>query len=153
MKKERLVCFSLFFKIVTLFKCFHVKVTIFISFCLDRYVKRERETAAVNITSGKISFGFSSGYHSYCVDRWLVKMSNRCPLCKQRVSISLFCPWSKERRTKERGSGGQDRISMAELETEASLDESPPVPPLSTLTPSCWYGEDIMSGEFLCSIP
>ena len=46
------------------------------------------------------------------------------------------------------GSGGQDRLSMAELETEASVDESPPVPPLSTLTPSSWYGEDIMSGEW-----
>ncbi|GFO28473.1 E3 ubiquitin-protein ligase rnf167-like [Plakobranchus ocellatus] len=89
-------------------------------------------------------------YHSYCVDRWLVKMSNRCPLCKQRVSISLFCPWSKQRHNKKgsdvNGPAGQERFSLADLETEASVDESPPVPPLSTLTPSSWYGEDIMSG-------
>ncbi|GFS10475.1 E3 ubiquitin-protein ligase RNF13 [Elysia marginata] len=90
-------------------------------------------------------------YHSYCVDRWLVKMSNRCPLCKQRVSISLFCPWTKDRRNKAggdggSGSGGQERFSMAELEMEAPVDEAPPVPPLSTLTPNSWYGEDIMSG-------
>lgn len=78
-------------------------------------------------------------YHSYCVDRWLVKMSNRCPLCKQRVSINLFCPWNKQHRKKEiHGHLGAD--------AEASVDESPPLPPLSTLTPSNWYGEDIMSG-------
>ncbi|XP_059141527.1 uncharacterized protein LOC131929383 isoform X2 [Physella acuta] len=77
-------------------------------------------------------------YHSYCVDRWLVKMSNRCPLCKQRVSISLFCPWNKQQRKKDI----HGHIACA----EASVDESPPLPPLSTLTPSNWYGEDIMSG-------
>lgn len=80
------------------------------------------------------------GYHSYCVDRWLVKMSNRCPLCKQRVSISLLCPWNKQRRKK--GFGG----SLA-TEVEASVDESPPLPPLATLTPSNWFGEEIMSGK------
>ncbi|CAL1530568.1 unnamed protein product, partial [Lymnaea stagnalis] len=79
-------------------------------------------------------------YHSYCVDRWLVKMSNRCPLCKQRVSISLFCPWNKQQRNKDIHHG------HLSADAEASVDESPPLPPLSTLTPSNWYGEDIMSG-------
>ncbi|XP_013085349.1 uncharacterized protein LOC106070068 isoform X1 [Biomphalaria glabrata] len=80
-------------------------------------------------------------YHSYCVDRWLVKMSNRCPLCKQRVSISLFCPWNKQQRKKE-----MNGLITAQAEAEASVDESLPLPPLSTLTPQNWYGEDIMSG-------
>ncbi|KAH9490725.1 hypothetical protein Btru_032898 [Bulinus truncatus] len=78
-------------------------------------------------------------YHSYCVDRWLVKMSNRCPLCKQRVSISLFCPWNKHQKKKE-------IHGLINAEAEASIDESLPLPPLSTLTPQNWYGEDIMSG-------
>ncbi|XP_005107552.1 receptor homology region, transmembrane domain- and RING domain-containing protein 2 [Aplysia californica] len=79
-------------------------------------------------------------YHSYCVDRWLIKMSNRCPLCKQQVSISLFCPWNKQRRKKEVHS----QIT-SEADAEAAMDDSPPLPPLATLTPSSWYGEAIMS--------
>ncbi|CAG5127718.1 unnamed protein product [Candidula unifasciata] len=78
-------------------------------------------------------------YHSYCVDRWLVKMSNRCPLCKQRVSISVLCPWNKQRRK-------QEVTGFPTADMEAAVDESPPIPPLATLTPSNWYGEEIMSG-------
>jgi len=78
-------------------------------------------------------------YHNYCVDRWLLKMSNRCPLCKQPVSITLMCPWHKRRRRK-------DRSQVAMEASDVELDQSPPLPaPLATLTPTSWFGEDIMS--------